>query len=150
MVKKQELDWKFKILKLTRVTRVTAGGKRFKIQATVVVGNEKGKVGIGIDKGDDVAQAVEKARNKALKNVIEVPIVNGTIPHEVEGKYSAARVIIKPAKKGHGLVAGGVVRAVLSLAGIENVVSKILGHTKNPLTNGLAAFEALKKIKKHK
>lgn len=150
MAKKQENEWKFKILKLTRVTRVTAGGKRFKIQATVVVGNEKGKVGIGIDKGDDVAQAVEKAKNKALKNLIDVPIINGTIPHEVTGKYSAAKVIIKPAKLGHGLVAGGAVRNVLALAGIHNVVSKILGHTKNPLTNGLAAFEALKKLKKYK
>jgi len=149
-MEKEGKEWKFKILKLTRVTRVTAGGKKFKIQATVAVGNENGKVGIAIDKGDDVAIAVEKARKKAMKNVIEIPIVKGTIPHEVEGKYSAARVIIKPAKEGHGLIAGGAVRVVLSLAGIHNAVSKILGHTKNPLTNALACFEALKKIKKFK
>jgi len=143
-------EWKFKILKLTRVTKVTAGGKKFKIQATVAVGNEKGKVGIAIDKGDDVALAVEKARKKAIKNLIEVPIKNGTIPHEVYGKYSAAKVILKPAKKGHGLIAGGAVRVILSLAGIQNAISKILGHTKNPLTNALACFEALKKLKKVK
>jgi len=144
----KDTEWKFKILKLTRVTRVTAGGKRFKIQATVAVGDQKGHVGIGIDKGDDVAQAVEKAKNKAMKNLIEVPIVNETIPHEVEGKYSSAKVIIKPAKPGHGLVAGGAVRVVLSLAGVSNAVAKILSRAKNHLTNSMPAFNALKKLKK--
>lgn len=137
-------------LDLRRVTRVVAGGKRFRFRATVVVGNQKGQVGVGIAKGVDVAQAVAKAKIQAKKNIIIVPIKDGTIPHEVSAKFSAARVLLRPAKLGHGLLAGGAVRSVLFLSGITDITTKCLGGTKNKLTNAMATIEALKKIKKKK
>ena len=140
-------EFKEKVLDLRRVTRVVAGGKRFRFRATVVVGNEKGRVGVGISKGLDVAQAIAKARNQATKNLFTVPLKESTIPYDVEAKFSAARVLIRPAKSGRGLKAGGSVRAVLSLAGIKDASAKCLGGTKNKLTNALATVEALKKIK---
>jgi len=140
-------EYKDKILDLRRVTRVVAGGKRMSFRATVVIGNEKGQVGIGVGKGLDVAQAVDKGKLKAKKNLITIPLKGRTIPHEVLAKYSAAKVIIKPAKLGHGLKAGGSVRDVLLMAGVKDATSKTLGTTKNKLTNGMAAIEALKKLR---
>ncbi len=124
-----------------------AGGKRFKFRATVVIGNEKGTVGIGIAKGMDVAQAVDKAKSDAKKNLITVKLKGKTIPHDVEAKFSAARVLIKPAKEGHGLKAGGAMRTVLLLVGVRDATAKCLGGTKNKLTNAMATVEALKKLK---
>ncbi|HEY4475303.1 MAG TPA: 30S ribosomal protein S5 [Candidatus Paceibacterota bacterium] len=144
-VKKDE--FREKVLDLRRVTRVTAGGKRFRFRATVIIGDEKGRVGAGIAKGLDVAQAVQKARSDAKKNVLTIPLNGRTINHEVEAKFSAARVRLKPAKEGHGLIAGGAVRTVLSLAGIRDITAKCLGRTPNKLTNALATIEALKKLK---
>lgn len=138
---------KDKVLDLRRVTRVVAGGKRFRFRATVVMGDEKGRVAVGIAKGLDVAGAVSKAKNDAQKNIIKVTLKGRTIPHEVEAKFSAARVRIKPAVEGHGLRAGGAVRVVLSLAGIKDATAKCLGRTPNKLTNALATMEALKKLK---
>lgn len=135
------------VLDIRRVTRVVAGGKRFSFRATVVVGNRRGKVGVGVAKGLDVAQAVEKATRDAQKNVIEVSIVNDTIPYEVYAKYSSAKVLLKPASANWGIKAGGPVRAVCSLAGIKNITSKIIGRTTNKLTNARATIEALKKLK---
>ena len=140
-------DFQDKVLDLRRVTRVTAGGKRFRFRATVIVGDKKGSVGAGIAKGLDVAQAVEKAKTRAKKNLIRIPITGATIPHEVTAKFSAARVLLKPARKGHGLIAGGAVRTVLSLAGIRDITAKCLGRTPNKLTNALATLEALKKLR---
>ena len=140
-------EYKDKILDLRRVTRVVAGGKRMSFRATVVIGNEKGQVGIGVGKGLDVAQAVDKGLFKAKKNLITIPLKGRSIPHEVLAKYSAAQVVIKPAKLGHGLKAGGSVRDVLLMAGVKDATSKTLGTTKNKLTNGMAAIEALKKLK---
>jgi small subunit ribosomal protein S5 len=146
LVKKSEL--KEKVLEVRRVTRVVAGGKRFSFRAVVVVGDEKGKVGIGIAKGLDVQAAVQKARRQAEKNLISVALKdNRTLPYDVEAKYSAAKIRLKPARPGHGLIAGGSARAVLELAGIKDVSAKILGRTTNKLTNALATLEALKKIK---
>jgi small subunit ribosomal protein S5 len=145
----KKTNWEYRVIEIKRVTKVTKGGKRFKIRAVVIAGNKQGKVGIGIDKGDDVSQAVNKALNSAIKNSVYVPIVENTIPYEVQGKVSAAKVLIKPAKKGKGIIAGSSVRLVLELAGIKDVVSKIIGVTKNPLTNALAALEALKKLSKY-
>lgn len=136
-----------KLLDLRRVTRVVAGGKRFSFRATLVVGDRKGKVGIGIAKGKDVSEAINKAKVKAEKKIINVPIINDTIPHEVEAKYCAARVVLKPAAKGHGIVAGGSVRAVCELAGIKDLSAKILSRTPNKLSNAMATITALKKIK---
>ena|SRR3989344_4733766 len=138
---------KEKVLDLRRVTRVVAGGKRFRFRATVVLGNEKGKVGIGVAKGLDVQAAVGKAKNAALKNLFDITLKGRTIPHEVEAKFSAAEVRIKPASEGHGLKAGGAVRVVLSMAGIKDVTAKCLGRTPNKLTNALATLEALKNLK---
>jgi len=147
MEPKRKNEYKEKVLDLRRVTRVVAGGKRFRFRATVVVGDEKGKVGVGIAKGLDVAQAVEKAKLSAKKKLITIPLKDHTIPHEVEAKFSAAKVIVKPAKKGHGLKAGGAVRAVLLLVGVRDATAKCLGGTKNKLTNAMATIEALKKLK---
>ncbi|RJQ14642.1 30S ribosomal protein S5 [Candidatus Parcubacteria bacterium] len=136
-----------KVIDLRRVTRVVAGGKRFKFRATVVMGNRAGKVGVGVDKGEDVSQAVEKASRSAQRNFITVPFVDDTIPHEVLAKYKTATVLIKPAAKGSGVIAGGAVRVVLDLAGIKNVTAKILSRTTNKLNNARAAIEALKQLK---
>jgi len=141
-------EFEEKVLDVRRVTRVVAGGKRFRFRATVVIGDEKGRVGVGLAKGIDVAQAVEKSRRQAQKNLISIALKeNRTIPYEVEAKYSAAQVRLKPAKAGHGLIAGGAARVVLELAGIKDISAKILGGTKNKLTNALATIEALKKLK---
>ena len=136
-----------KLLDLARVTRVTGGGKRMSFRAVVVAGDKKGKVGIGIDKGKDVSQAIEKATRRAKKNLISVVIVDGTIPHEAEAKSGPARILLKPQKKGRGLVAGGAVRMICDLAGIKNISSKILSGSKNKLNNARATIEALKKLK---
>jgi len=147
MERKIKSEYKEKVIDLRRVTRVVAGGKRFRFRATVVIGDERGRVAVGIAKGIDVAQAVDKAKVVAKKRVITVPLEDRTIPHEVEAKFSAARVIIKPAKRGHGLKAGGSVRQVLLLVGVRDATAKCLGRTKNKLTNALAAIEALKKLR---
>ncbi len=139
-----------KALDIRRVTRVVAGGKRFRFRVTLVVGDGRGRVGVGIAKGLDVAQGIAKAKTVAKKNVFTVPLNGSTIPHEVEAKFSAARIRLKPAVKGHGMRAGGAARVVLSLAGIKDIVAKTLGRTPNKLTNALATIEALKKLKASK
>jgi len=146
--KKDEFD--SKLLDLARVTRVSAGGRRFRFRAVVVVGNKKGKVGLGVAKGLDVAQAVEKATRRAKKNLIEVPIVENTISYEVEAKSGPSKVLLKPKKRGEGLVAGGTVRVVCNLAGIKNISSKIVSRSSNKLNNARATIAALSKLKKIK
>lgn len=142
---KDEFD--SKLLDLARVTRMVAGGRRFRFRATVVVGNKMGKVGIGMAKGLDVAQAVEKATRMAKKNLILVPIVKDTIPHRILAKFSAAKVLLKPQTQGRGLVAGGTVRIICNLAGIKNISSKVLGKTSNKLNNAKAVIKALQSLK---
>lgn len=144
---KDQSGLKDKVLDLRRVTRVVAGGKRFRFRVTVVMGDEKGKVGVGIAKGLDVQGAISKAKNDAQKNIFHITLKGRTIPHEVEAKFSAARVRLKPAVEGHGLKAGGAVRVVLSMAGVKDIVAKCLGRTPNKLTNALATIAALKKLK---
>lgn len=143
--KKDEFD--SKLLDLARVTRVTAGGRRLRFRAGVVVGDKKGRVGFGVSKGADVAQAIEKATRIAKKNVIKVPTVNGTIPHLIEAKFGAAKVMLKPQSKGRGLVAGGTVRVICSLAGIKDISSKKIGKTSNKINNAKATIKALKGLK---
>lgn len=135
------------ILDLSRVTRVTKGGKHLSFRACVILGDHRGKVGFGLAKGKDVQLGVEKAVHQAKKNMIIVPIVNETIPHPVYYKFKAAAIMLKPAPKGSGIIAGGAVRALLELAGVPNVSSKILGKTKNKVTILKAAFDALKLFK---
>ncbi|MCH8741487.1 30S ribosomal protein S5 [Patescibacteria group bacterium] len=140
-------EFESKLLDLARVVRVTAGGRRFRFRAVMVIGDKKGKVGVGVDKGLDVAQAIEKAIRLAKKNLITVPIINDTIPHEVYVKFGSAKILLKPQRKGRGLVAGGTVRVICTLAGIKNISSKILGRTRNKLNNARATIEALKQLK---
>jgi len=135
------------LLSLDRVVRVTAGGKQLRFRAVIVVGNQNGKVGIGVAKGLDVAQAVEKATKRAKKDVIIVPIKNGTVPYEITAKFGSARVLLRPQRPGRGLVAGGTVRVICNLAGIKNVSSKILGGTRNKLNNARATIKALTELR---
>jgi len=142
---KKEFD--SKLLDLARVTRVTAGGKQLRFRAVIVVGNKNSKVGIGVAKGRDVSQAVEKATRIAEKNIIEVPIFEDSIMHEVEVKLGPARVLLRPQTKGRGLVAGGVVRVICSLAGIKNISSKLLSRSRNKLNIARATIKALQELK---
>ena len=140
-------SFKEKVLDLRRVTRVVAGGKRFRFRTTLIIGDEKGTVGVGLGKGVDVQASIEKAKIDARKNLLKINVKGRTIAHEVEAKFSAAYVKIKPADEGHGLKAGGAVRVVLALAGVKDATAKCLGRTPNKLTNALATIEALKKLK---
>jgi len=140
-------EFEQRVLDIARVTRVMAGGKRMSFRACVAIGDKKGKVGMGLGKGADVAMAVNKAVNKAKKNLIEVSTVNETIPHEIYCKAGAAKILFKPARRGRGVIAGGVVRVILELAGIHNVSAKILG-TNNKINNARCTIEALKRIKR--
>ena len=135
------------ILDLARVTRVTQGGKQLSFRACVILGDHKGRVGLGLSKGKDVQFGVEKAVRQAKKQIINVPIINETIPHPVISKANAAVVMLKPAPKGSGIIAGGPVRVVLELAGVPNVSSKILGRTKNKISIAKATLEALQSFK---
>lgn len=141
-------EFESKLLDLARVVRMTAGGRRFRFRAVVIVGNKMRKVGLGVAKGKDVAQAIEKATRLAKKNMIVVPTVNETISHQVEAKFGAAKILLKPQRKGRGLVAGGTVRVICTLAGIKNISSKIIGRTGNKLNNARATIQALKELKK--
>ena len=135
------------VLDLARVTRVTKGGKHMSFRACIILGDRHGRVGFGLAKGKDVQLGVEKAVNQAKKHMITVPIVNGTIPHAIVYKFKAATVFLKPAPQGSGIIAGGAVRAMLELAGVPNVSSKILGKTKNKVTIVKATFNALQMFK---
>lgn len=139
-------EFESKLLDLARIARMTAGGRRFRFRALMIVGDMKGKVGFGIAKGEDVSQAIEKATKKAKKNLVEVPIEEETIPCQVEAKCGAARVLLKPQSKGRGLVAGGTVRTLCLLAGIKNISSKIIGKTANKVNNTKATIAAFKKL----
>lgn len=144
---KEKSEFDQKVLDMARVTRVVAGGRRFSFRATVGLGNKKGKIGVGVGKGLDVSQAVDKAVADAKKNMIVIVLKEGSIPHQVEAKYASARVFMKPAPKGKGLVAGGAVRIICGLAGIENICAKIISKSTNKLNNARATLEALKKLK---
>ncbi len=135
------------VIDLRRVTRVVSGGKRMRFRATMVVGDLKGKVGVGVAKGLDVEQAITKARTVAQRNMIDVKMKGKTIPHEIEAKFGAAKILIKPAVAGHGLVAGGAPRVVLKLAGVQDVTAKCLGASANKLNYAVATIMALKTIK---
>ncbi|MCL5010866.1 MAG: 30S ribosomal protein S5 [Patescibacteria group bacterium] len=140
-------EFESKVLDLARVTKVTGGGKQLRFRAVVVVGNKKGKIGVGVAKGADVSLAVEKSTRKARKNLIEVPMIGQTIPHEVFAKYGPARVLLRSQAKGRGLVAGGQVRVICSLIGIKDVSSKLLSRSRNKLNIAMATIAALKKLK---
>jgi small subunit ribosomal protein S5 len=142
-----EKEFDQRLLDLARVTRVTAGGKQMRFRACVAIGDKKGRIGIGISKGPDVSIAIEKAVRQAKKNVIEVSIVNETIPHWVKEKYGAALILLRPAVRGKGIIAGGVIRIIAELAGISNITAKMLGSN-NKIANARATINALLKLKK--
>ena len=146
-IEKPKEEFESKLLDLARVAHTRAGGKKLRFRAVMVLGNKQGLVGLGVASGADVQIAVEKATRLAKKHLIEVPIKEDTIPHEVYAKYSAAEVLLRPQRKGRGLVAGGTVRVICTLSGIKNISSKILGRTGNKLNNARATINALKKLK---
>jgi small subunit ribosomal protein S5 len=135
-----------KLVYLNRVAKVTKGGRTFSFSALVVVGNGDGTVGYGLGKARDVQETIAKAIDVAKKNLIKVPVYNGTIPHEQHGKYGAGKVLIKPASPGTGVIAGGAMRAVLESAGIHNVLAKSLGSS-NPHNVVKATIDALMKLR---
>jgi small subunit ribosomal protein S5 len=135
-----------KVVEVKRVTRVMAGGKRMRFRALVVIGDHKGRVGAGLRKGMDFSDSVAKAATAAKKELISLPLVNGTIPHMVNIKYKSSKLSLMPAKPGSGVIAGGAIRSVMELAGVKNVVSKMLGSN-NKVNNVKAVFEAFKQMK---
>jgi small subunit ribosomal protein S5 len=145
--KEPKSEFDSKLLALDRVTRVTGGGKKLRFRACVIIGNRKGKVGIGVAKGKDVSKAMEKAQKIAKKNIIEVPLIEDSIPHETEAKFEASMVLLRPQRGGRGIIAGGPVRVICDLVGIKNVSAKILSRSKNKINNAMATIEALKKLK---
>lgn len=135
-----------KVISIDRVTRVVKGGRRFRFRATVVVGDGKGRVGVGVGKGGEVMTSIAKAVSKAKKNLITVPLRNTTIPHEIEVTFSGARVLLKPASEGTGVIAGGAVRNVVEAAGIHDLLSKSLGSS-NKVNNAYATLLALSQLR---
>jgi small subunit ribosomal protein S5 len=141
----EEKQFDERVIHVNRVARVVKGGRRFRFQALVVAGDHKGKVGIGIAKGSDVSAAVNKATDVAKKTMVKVSLHNSTLTHEVEGKVGGANILIMPAAPGTGLIAGGVVRIVLEVVGIENALSKSLGSS-NKINTAYATVQALQKM----
>lgn len=140
-------EYSHKVLDIARVARVTKGGKRFSFRATVVIGDEKGKIGLGVAQGKDVAQSVQKGINEGKKNLVYIKIDKFTIPHEILFKYKSAVVLLKPAKEGNGVKAGGPVRVIAQLVGIKDLTGKLISRTNNKINIARATIEALKKLK---
>ena len=143
---KPESEWKEQVVQIRRVTKVVKGGKKLSFRAIVIVGNKKGQVGVGCAKAAEVIIAIQKAIADGRKNLITVPIFKTTIPHPITGRSGAGAVMLRPASQGTGIIAGGAVRSVLELAGIENILSKSLG-SKSPLNAANATLEALKSLR---
>lgn len=141
----EEKQFKDSVINVRRVTKVTKGGKRFSFAAFAISGKE-GKVGIGLGKARDVSSAIAKATARARKNLIEVPLRDTTIPYDVEGRHGACKVILRPASKGTGVIAGGPVRAIMEVLGIEDVLAKSVG-SRNPLNLVKATLNALAKLR---
>lgn len=148
IIKNSKPEFEQKLLDLARVTRVVKGGRRFRFRATLVIGNRKGTVGVGVAKGADVSQAIQKAFADAKKNAITINLNNSnTIVHDISNKLGSTKILLRSATEGRGIVAGGAVRSVVELVGIKDIVSKSLG-AKNKLNVARATVEALSKLKK--
>lgn len=139
-------EWEERVVQISRVTKVVKGGKKLSFRAIVIVGNKKGQVGVGCAKAAEVIIAIQKAIADGRKNLITVPIFKTTIPHPITGRSGAGSVMLRPASEGTGVIAGGAVRSVLELAGIENILSKSLG-SKSPLNAANATMDALKSLR---
>jgi len=146
-IAKEKKEFEEEVLQIDRVTRVVKGGRRLRFRCTVAIGDRKGRVGIGVGKASEVVTGIKKAVTKAKNSLINVPITKGdTIPHKVNIKYKAAKLLVLPASPGTGVIAGGALRKILNLAGIKNVLSKNLG-SRNKLVNAQASIEALKALR---
>lgn len=142
---KEEKIFQEYVIGIDRVARVVSGGRRFRFKALVAVGDGKQRVGVGVAKAMDVQSAVSKAVDKAKKQLITIPVVNATIPHEVEAKVGGAKILLKPAAPGTGIIAGGAVRSIITLTGVTNLLGKALGST-NKVNNAYATLEALRQL----
>lgn len=145
-VKSSDIELKDKLVGIQRVTKVTKGGRHFSFSAIVVVGNEKGVIGQGLGKANEVTDAITKGIEDAKKSLVKVPVLNGTVPHQQEGKFGGARVFLKPAAHGTGVIAGGAMRAVLESVGITDVLAKSKGSS-NPHNVVKATMDALMKMR---
>jgi small subunit ribosomal protein S5 len=144
--KEKESEWQERVVQIRRVTKVVKGGKKLSFRAILVIGNEQGQVGVGVGKASDVIGAVKKAASDGKRNLVSVQLTrNDSIPHIIQGRAGAARVIMRPSAPGSGVIAGGSVRTILELAGVKNILAKQLGSS-NPLNNARAATDALARL----
>ena len=147
---RDNVEWSERVVSIQRVTKVVKGGKKMSFRAVVVVGNEKGKVGVGVGKAGEVIVAVRKAVTDGKKNVINVPLTNSnSIPHLTKGRFGAAKLVLRPSAPGSGVIAGGSIRTVLELAGVKNILSKQLGSN-NLLNNARATINGLSTLQSYK
>lgn len=140
-------EFQEEVLQIDRVTRVVKGGRRLRFRATVIVGNLKGLVGMGIGKSNEIASAIQKGISKAKKNLLEIPIYKGTIPHDVKAKFKSSKVILRPACEGTGLIAGSSLRKIVELGGVKNIIAKSLGSP-NRINNARATMKGIMMLKR--
>jgi small subunit ribosomal protein S5 len=146
-LKEKDSEWQERVVQIRRVTKVVKGGKKLSFRAILVIGNEKGQVGVGVGKASDVIGAVKKAVTDGKKNLVTIPMTkDNSIPHIITGRSGAAKVIMRPSAPGSGVIAGGAVRTMLELAGVKNILAKQLGSS-NPLNNARAAADAIANLK---
>lgn len=144
--RERDKEFEERVVTINRVTKVVKGGRRFRFAALVVIGDKKGRVGFGTGKANEVPDAIKKAVEDAKKNIVNVPLINGTIPHEMTGTYGAGEVFIRPASEGTGVIAGGAIRAVVELAGINDILTKCIG-SRTPINMVRATMDALKNLR---